>query len=83
MLKRAALIEIIGHTDNVDTDEYNQKLSEQRAESVSNYLIANGVDATKIVTWGAGEKMPIASNATPEGRTDNRRVEVLVLGRTR
>ena len=56
-------------------------LSEQRAESVRNYLIGAGVDGSKMVTVGAGESMPIASNKTDEGRAENRRVEVMVLGR--
>jgi OOP family OmpA-OmpF porin len=80
-LKRAVLIEIIGHTDDVGDDDYNQELSEQRAKAVRDYLVVTGVDPSKMVTWGAGEKMPIASNATEQGRADNRRVEVLVLGR--
>ena len=58
-------------------------MSEQRAESVRNYLIGAGVDASKMVTVGAGESMPIASNKTEEGRAENRRVEVMVLGRVR
>ena len=45
------------------------------------YLVSAGLDPSKIVTWGAGEKQPIASNRTDEGRAENRRVEVLVLGR--
>jgi len=80
-LKRATFIEVVGHTDDVGDDDYNMKLSEQRAAAVRDYLVNAGVDASKIVTWGAGENLPIASNATPEGRTENRRVEVLVLGR--
>ncbi|MET0050995.1 MAG: OmpA family protein, partial [Candidatus Thiodiazotropha sp.] len=55
--------------------------SEQRARAVRDYLVGGGVDPNKIATWGAGEKDPIASNTTPEGRAENRRVEVLVLGR--
>ena len=81
MLSRASYIEIIGHTDDVGDDAYNQELSEQRAESVRNYLVSAGVDASKMVTVGAGESMPIASNKTDEGRAENRRVEVMVLGR--
>jgi OOP family OmpA-OmpF porin len=50
---------------------------------VRNYLIGAGVDASKMVTRGAGESMPIASNKTDEGRAENRRVEVMVLGRVR
>lgn len=81
MLRRANYIEVIGHTDDVGDDAYNQELSEQRAESVRNFLVAAGVDASKMVTVGAGESMPIASNKTDEGRAENRRVEVMVLGR--
>ncbi len=81
MLSRAAYIEVIGHTDSVGDDAYNQKLSEQRAESVRDYLVGAGIDASKMVTVGAGESMPIASNKTEEGRAENRRVEVMVLGR--
>jgi OOP family OmpA-OmpF porin len=80
-LKKAVFIGIVGHTDDVGDDAYNQELSEQRASSVRNYLVVSGTDPDKIVTWGMGEKDPIASNATPEGRAENRRVEVLVLGR--
>jgi outer membrane protein OmpA-like peptidoglycan-associated protein len=83
MLSRASYIEVIGHTDDVGDDAYNQELSEQRAESVRNYLVGAGVDASKMVTTGAGESMPIASNKTDEGRAENRRVEVMVLGRVR
>ena len=83
MLSRASYIEVAGHTDNVGDDDYNMELSEQRAESVRGHLVAAGVDPSKIVTVGAGENMPIASNKTEEGRAENRRVEVLVLGRVK
>lgn len=82
-LKRAAYIEVVGHTDDVGDDAYNLDLSRQRAEAVGKYLVNVGVDASKIIMTGAGESSPIASNATDEGRAENRRVEVLVLGRTR
>ena len=82
-LRRAAYIEIIGHTDDVGDDDYNQDLSEQRAQSVFEYLVDTGLDATKIIVKGMGEKMPIASNQTEEGRAENRRVEILILGRNR
>jgi len=82
-LKRATYIEVVGHTDDVDDDAYNQELSEQRARAVAKYLLKSGVDAGKIVAMGAGERMPVASNATEQGRADNRRVEVLVLGRVK
>ena len=81
MLQRATYIEVVGHTDDVGDDDYNQDLSEQRAAAVSQYLIDAGVDGSKIVAVGAGERMPITTNKTPEGRAENRRVEVLVLGR--
>ncbi len=65
------------------TPTYNLDLSRQRAEAVGAYLVNVGVDPSKILIIGAGENSPIASNATDEGRAENRRVEVLVLGRTR
>ena len=83
MLDRAVFIEVIGHTDDVGDDAYNQDLSEKRAAAVSQYLIDAGVDGSKIYAVGAGENSPIATNTTPEGRAENRRVEVLVLGRVR
>lgn len=83
MLSRASYIEIVGHTDDVGDGDYNMELSEQRAASVRGHLVAAGVDPSKIVTVGAGESMPIASNKTNEGRAENRRVEVLVLGRVK
>ncbi len=60
---------------------YNQNLSELRATAVTHYLIEAGTDPSKIVPVGAGESFPVASNETEEGRAENRRVEVLVLGR--
>ncbi len=83
MLKRSAVIEIVGHTDDVGQFAYNQALSEERAMVVAEILISRGVDPSKIITRGAGETMPISSNATQTGRADNRRVEVNVLGRLR
>jgi len=83
LLSRAAYIEVVGHTDDVGDDSYNQELSEQRAKAVRDYLVNAGVDASKIVTVGAGESMPVASNTTEEGRAENRRVDVLVLGRVK
>jgi len=81
LMQRATFIEIIGHTDDKWDDEYNMKLSKKRAASVRDYLISQGVDASKMVTTGMGETMPIASNTTRAGRAKNRRVEILVLGR--
>ena len=83
LLNRAAYIEIVGHTDNVGDENDNMELSKQRAASVRDYLISKSHDASKMVTAGKGETMPIASNDTEEGRASNRRVQILVLGRIR
>ncbi|MSQ72622.1 MAG: OmpA family protein [Betaproteobacteria bacterium] len=70
----------IGHTDSIGSDRYNQKLSVRRAESVKAYLISKGIAANRIYTEGKGEKQPIASNKTKDGRQKNRRVEIEVVG---
>lgn len=72
-------IEIQGHTDNIGSDEYNQRLSERRAETVRNYLVAQGIDPNRLTTKGYGESVPIADNNTPEGRALNRRIEFKVI----
>ncbi|XQE66123.1 OmpA family protein [Pseudomonas sp. P3C3] len=69
-------IEIVGHTDSTGNHAYNMGLSQRRAQSVANYLTAQGVDASRLSTRGAGPDQPVASNATAEGRAQNRRVEV-------
>jgi OmpA-OmpF porin, OOP family len=68
-----------GHTDSVGGDEYNQELSEHRAESVKNALLQRGVVSERIVTIGYGKKYPLASNATATGKQHNRRVEAIIL----
>ena len=70
----------IGHTDSVGADAYNQKLSVRRAESVKSYLVSKGVEPNRIYTEGKGEKQPVASNKTADGRAKNRRVEIEVIG---
>lgn len=75
----STIIDVLGHTDSVGSHEYNQRLSEQRAQSVANYLIARGVQPARIATRGYGETMPIADNATEAGRAANRRVEIKVV----
>jgi OOP family OmpA-OmpF porin len=70
----------VGYTDSVGTDAYNKGLSDRRAASVKNYLVSKGVPANRIYTEGKGEKDPIASNSTSEGRAKNRRVEIEVVG---
>jgi outer membrane protein OmpA-like peptidoglycan-associated protein len=65
-----------GHTDSTGSEPYNQELSERRAKSVQNFLIAKGVAPQRITAIGFGKAMPVASNDTPEGRANNRRVEI-------
>lgn len=69
-----------GHTDSIGSDEYNQNLSEQRAEAVRDYFVQQGISATSIEARGFGKTEPIASNDTPEGRQQNRRVELVLSG---
>ena len=69
-------IEVVGHTDSTGSHSYNMGLSQRRAQSVANYLMAQGVDASRLSTRGAGPDQPVASNATADGRAQNRRVEV-------
>lgn len=71
-----AKIIIVGHTDHTGSDEYNQKLSERRADSLAKQLIDNGIESGRIETSGKGEKEPIATNETAAGRAQNRRIEV-------
>jgi OOP family OmpA-OmpF porin len=68
-------VEIDGHTDSTGTTSYNQILSQQRAESVRQYLIGAGIDGGRMTTQGFGETQPVASNKTDAGRAQNRRVE--------
>jgi len=70
----------VGHTDNVGSDVYNQKLAVKRAESVKAYLVSKGIEKNRIYTEGKGEKQPVADNKTTEGRAKNRRVEIEVVG---
>ncbi|HHW76111.1 MAG TPA: OmpA family protein [Xanthomonadaceae bacterium] len=69
---------IVGHTDNVGSDDYNLDLSLRRAESVAGMLAEQGVASRRLLTQGRGEQEPIASNATPEGRQLNRRVDIVL-----
>ena len=69
---------VVGHTDNVGSADYNKKLSLRRAQAVARYLVSRGVDAARLRYTGKGEAEPRASNATPEGRALNRRVEFIV-----
>ena len=69
-------VEIAGHTDDFGSVQYNQSLSEKRARAVQEYLVAQGIRSDRLLPVGRGETMPIASNATEEGRAKNRRVEL-------
>lgn len=73
------VIEVAGHTDSVGSDAYNQGLSERRANAVAAYLSGQGVPAGRMVTIGAGEAHPVASNDTEDGRAQNRRVEITIV----
>jgi len=72
-------IRVEGHTDSTGSEEYNQKLSESRAEAVKNALITRGIDPARIETIGMGESSPIADNTTEAGRQLNRRVRVVII----
>ncbi len=69
---------IEGHTDNTGEDTYNQKLSENRADAVENFLVSQGIKDTRITTKGYGEGQPLDSNESEAGRQKNRRVEVAI-----
>jgi OOP family OmpA-OmpF porin len=71
-------IEIQGHTDYIGSESYNDELSKKRAESVRNYLVSKGIDASRLTVKGFGESVPVADNSTPEGRALNRRIEFKV-----
>ena len=65
-----------GHTDSVGAEDFNQTLSEERADRVRNFLMSEGVPGSRITAVGFGESMPLSTNATAEGRAQNRRVEI-------
>jgi outer membrane protein OmpA-like peptidoglycan-associated protein len=73
-------VSIEGHTDSVGSDEYNQDLSERRAQSVRDYFVRGGIPAGTVDARGFGKAEPVASNETPEGRQQNRRVELVLSG---
>lgn len=74
------VLEAEGHTDSIGGDEFNQKLSQQRAEAVRDYLVSQGVVDSQVSARGMGKTLPIASNDTAQGRQQNRRVEIIVSG---
>lgn len=74
-----SLIDVYGHTDSTGSDSYNQTLSENRARAVADYLSSRGVAPGRVRSQGFGESQPVASNATEEGRSANRRVEIKIV----
>jgi outer membrane protein OmpA-like peptidoglycan-associated protein len=83
LFEQSSYIEIVGHTDDVGDDKYNMDLSIKRAKAVRDYLVQTGLDSSNVTIKGMGESKPIASNNTAQGRAENRRVEILILGRTK
>ena len=73
------VVEVAGHTDSVGSDTYNQGLSQRRADAVKAYLASHNVPGARVVTVGAGEAHPVASNDTEQGRSANRRVELTIV----
>lgn len=71
-------VTVAGHTDSSGDPTRNQRLSEQRADAVKSFLTAEGLDSSRIIVRGYGATQPVASNATPEGRQQNRRVEIQI-----
>jgi len=73
------LVDVTGHTDSTGSAGHNQKLSERRAATVAEYLVAQGNNPQRFQVIGMGQNEPIASNSTPEGRAENRRVEIRIV----
>ena len=71
-------VDVVGHTDNTGAASYNLQLSQRRAQSVANVLIGAGVPSSRLRIVGVGDDQPRASNLTPEGRAQNRRVEIVI-----
>ncbi len=72
-------INILGHTDNIGAEAYNQQLSERRAEAVARFLRVNGINTDRLIVEGKGESAPVATNETEQGRQQNRRVEFEII----
>jgi outer membrane protein OmpA-like peptidoglycan-associated protein len=71
-------VDVVGHTDNTGSAGYNQDLSARRAQAVAGVLLEQGVSPARVRAFGRGESEPVASNLTPEGRQQNRRVEIII-----
>src|SRR5207247_7091620 len=74
-------IEVRGHTDSQGTEEYNQKLSEQRAEVVRDAILAHGIEPARLRARGFGMSQPVVTNENEEGRSKNRRTDFVILAR--
>jgi len=72
-------LELQGNTDSVGTDSYNMKLGERRAQAVLDYLKSKGIAANRLKTMSFGEAKPAATNETADGRTENRRVDLIIV----
>ncbi len=77
------LVEVMGHTDSTGSEDYNQALSERRANAVSKYFQSRDIQSVRLATYGYGEAYPVASNDDPAGRTLNRRVEIALVPLTK
>ena len=73
------VVEVAGHTDSTGSEDYNQGLSERRADSVTQYITGRGISGERLISIGMGELRPVADNATAEGRQANRRVEITMV----
>ncbi|MEM8794648.1 MAG: OmpA family protein [Pseudomonadota bacterium] len=73
-----SIVDVLGHTDSDGDDKFNFDLSERRAANVANYLVGQGLDPRRFAAQGFGENRPVATNATPEGKALNRRVEIRI-----
>jgi outer membrane protein OmpA-like peptidoglycan-associated protein len=71
-------IVVEGHTDSMGSEELNMQLSQKRAETVADFLVAEGVPEARVSAMGVGPASPIGDNSTPEGRAENRRVEIII-----
>jgi outer membrane protein OmpA-like peptidoglycan-associated protein len=76
---KQTLVEVAGHTDSTGDDAYNLQLSGRRAETVAEFLVGQAIEADRFIVLKFGESQPIADNATPEGRLENRRVEITLV----
>jgi outer membrane protein OmpA-like peptidoglycan-associated protein len=73
-------VDVEGHTDSTGSDDYNQRLSERRAQAVRDYLVAQSIKSANVTAKGFGESHPVTTNDTSVGRQQNRRVELIVSG---